>query len=200
MFRPKIYSDYPQFFTVEIETKDYQDVVSKYIFRDNQQANIIFNQMFAEYLHPLIHLGFGLEFKQPAIVAEALGSTAIHPTFLDSFFIETHEAATMRASEPDHLANIMNKIRADIKLFTAAHWDDGHKVRDGILVRAKEEMIKYASQRQVKADNVEEATAEMINACGSHNVMSEAGGGFADATIAYMTGAAQHAPKVINFE
>ena len=62
--------------------------------------------------------------------------------------------------------NILDKIRADEKLSTAAHWEDDHKVRDGIMVRAKDEMIKYVSQWQVKSDELEEETAEMINACG----------------------------------
>lgn len=30
------------------------------------------------FLHPLIHLGFGLEFRQPAIIAEALAMTSVH--------------------------------------------------------------------------------------------------------------------------
>lgn len=167
MFKPKTYSDYMHFFTEEIEAKGYVKVVSDYVFGKHERANIMFNRLFAGYLHPLIHLGFGLEFEQPAIVAEALGQTAIHPTFLDSFFIETHDAATIRVSETDHLVNIMDKIRADTKLSNAAHWDDSHKIRDGIMAIAKEEMINYACQWQVKADNIEEATAEMINACGS---------------------------------
>lgn len=32
---------------------------------------------FTGFLHPLIHLGFGVEFDQPAIVAEALAQAAV---------------------------------------------------------------------------------------------------------------------------
>ena len=62
--------------------------------------------------------------------------------------------------------DLLDKIRADTKLSTAAHWEDDHKVRDGVMVRAKDEIIRYVSQWQVKSDELEEATAEMISACG----------------------------------
>ena len=86
--------------------------------------------------------------------------------FLDPFFIAAEQSITQDPQPPDHLVNILDKIRADKKLSTAAQWEDDHKVRDGIMVRAKDEMIKYVSQWQVNSDELEEETAEMINACG----------------------------------
>ena len=166
MFKPKTYSDYLKFFTLEIQSKGYKAVVSQYVFAEDERADIMFNRLFAGYYHPFIHLGFGLEFKQPAIVAEALAQTAIHPTFLDDFFNETEEVAPYYAPDADHFVNIMDKIRADTKLSNAARWSDDHKVRDGILARAKEEMIRYAREWRVEARHPEQAIAEMVNACG----------------------------------
>ena len=34
------------------------------------------------FLHPIIHLGFGVEFKQPAIIAEALAEAAVHDNWI----------------------------------------------------------------------------------------------------------------------
>ena len=68
------------------------------------------------------------------------------------------------------MVQLLDDIRADKKLSTAAHWDDGNKIRDGILVRAKDEMIKYASQWTVKEDELEEKTAEMTNAASKLSV------------------------------
>lgn len=36
-------------------------------------------------VHPLIHLGCGVEFNQPVLVLEALALTAIHNKTLDTF-------------------------------------------------------------------------------------------------------------------
>lgn len=118
-------------------------------------------------LHPIIHLGFGIEFKQPTVIAEALGQTAIHPTYLDSFLFKADEAAKRNQHPSKSLVEILDAIRADEKLSTAAHWNDRNQIRDGVLLLAKDEMVKYASQWRVDPANLEEATAELANAAGN---------------------------------
>lgn len=75
---------------------------------------------------------------------------------------------------------MIDEIRADKKLSTAAEWEDGNKIRDGIMKRAPNEMLKYLSQWNVTEENLEEKTAEMI-----HNTI-------------YFTAGAQHPPKQVN--
>ena len=116
--------------------------------------------------HPFIHLGFGIEFQQPTIVAEALGQTAIHSTWLDSFLFEAEEAAKQNQSAPRSLVNILDSIRADEGLRTAARWTDNNLFRDGVLARAKASMVKYASQWRVNPNDIEAAVAESTNAAG----------------------------------
>lgn len=113
-------------------------------------------------------MGFGIEFLQPAIIAEAVGQTAIHPTWLDPFLIEADQAAKQSRQPPDCLVNLLDKVRADKKMSAAARWEDDNKVRDGIIARAKDEIVEYASRWRVEPDQLEEATAEMINACGKY--------------------------------
>ncbi|KAI4282923.1 MAG: hypothetical protein L6R38_002542, partial [Xanthoria sp. 2 TBL-2021] len=133
------------------------------------------------FLHPIIHLGFGVEFNQPAIIAEALAQAAVHDGWTGPFLLETEEAAS-KIQDSKSLVEILDQIRADPKLRMAAHWDDGNKVRDGILARAPNEMIKYAAQWKVGLDELEVKTAEMTNAA------------------VYFTGGAQHPPKQIKFD
>ena len=64
------------------------------------------------------------------------------------------------------MVEILDEIRADTKLSSAPHWEDSNKIRDGLLVRAPDEMIKYASQWTVQSDELEAKTVEMINAAG----------------------------------
>ncbi len=115
-------------------------------------------------LHPIIHLGFGVEFKQPAIVAEALAQAAVHDTWIGPLLLAAEKAATSEKSKS--MVEILDEIRADKKLSTAAHWDDANKIRDGLIARAPDEMIKYASQWTVKSDELMIKTAEMTNAAG----------------------------------
>jgi hypothetical protein len=134
----------------------------------------------------LIHLGFGVEFAQPAIVAEALAQAAVHSDSMRPFLQPAEEAALKvkeSGKKPKSLVQLLDEIRADTALSTAAHWSDDNKVRDGILVRAGDSMVKYSSQYFVtEKDDLEEKVAEMTNA-----------------TIWY-TGGAQRPPKLVKFD
>ena len=124
--------------------------------------------MILGFLHPLIHLGFGIEFKQPAIIAEAFAQAATHNAGITPYLRRAEAAAKANNHAPSKsLVQLLDEIRADVKLSTAAHWDDNNKIQDGILVRAPEEMIKYASQWTVPVDLLKEKTAEMTNAAGT---------------------------------
>ncbi|OAP56136.1 hypothetical protein AYL99_09315 [Fonsecaea erecta] len=184
MAKPENYSTFLAFFTRKLSSASIPDVLNEYVFDETQLATTIFNRFFAGYYHPLIHLGYGVEFNQPAIVAEALAQACVHSTYLDAFFELT--AAAAKTATPDTMVNLLDKIREDPIVSTAAHWEDGQKVRDGVLARAKYEMIAYAAQWRLSApytqESLEEAAAEVINA------------------DAYFTGAAQHPPKVVKMD
>lgn len=121
-------------------------------------------------LHPLIHLGYGVEFQQPAIIAEAFGQTAIHSPWLDKFFPATDEAAKRKQQPSKTLVAILDDIFADEKLSTAARWDDKDLTRDGVFARAWDSMIEHASNWRVDPDKLQEANAEIANAAGECNL------------------------------
>lgn len=90
----------------------------------------------------------------------------IYPEYLSPYFDAAEAAAKENLFLTDTFINILNSIRKDEKLSTAATWEDRNKVREGILARVPEEMTKYASQWRVTPETLEEKTAEMINAAG----------------------------------
>lgn len=147
------------------------------------------------FLHPLIHLGFGLEFKQPVIVAEALAEAAVHDIWLSPFFIGAEKLAK-ESKTSKTLSQLVVDVDSDEKLKASPKWvclpppsmplltsqADGNKIRDGILKRAPQEMIHHASKYHVPLDQLSQKTAEMM-----------------DATVFY-TAAAQHPPKAIKID
>lgn len=152
-------------------------MLQEYLFKGDERADDLLARTFGGFLHPLIHLGFGLEFDQPAVVAEALAQGALHSDYLKPYFLACEKAASKNAGEKSGvtLFDLLDQIKADEKLSTAAHWEDGNKIRDGILVRAPEEMIEIASRWTVSSD-ANEATvrakcAEMYNAVGKFLVV-----------------------------
>jgi hypothetical protein len=127
------------------------------------------------FLHPLIHLGFGLEFDQPAIVAEGLAQTAVHEDWIGRLYLLPVEKAAGGIGKPGKktMLQILNEIRADKNLAESVKWEDGNKIRDGVMKRAPDEMIQYAAQFSVSAEQMEEKLAELLNLVGKHRRVQE---------------------------
>ena len=117
------------------------------------------------FLHPIIHLGFGVEFQQPAIVAEALAQAAVHDTWMHPLFLQSEQLARAQGSSSKSLLTLLQEIRQDDKLCDSPRWSDGNKLRDGVLGRAADEMIRYASQWTVQQEQLGKKVAEMTNFC-----------------------------------
>jgi len=66
------------------------------------------------------------------------------------------------------MLQLLEEARATTKLAKSARWEDGNKLRDGVLKRAPEEMISVASQYTVSEDQVQEKFAEMVNTSGEY--------------------------------
>ncbi|OMP82050.1 hypothetical protein BK809_0006359 [Diplodia seriata] len=81
------YSNYLSHFTAEIDAKGVPAVLNEYLFPGDDRANYMLSRVFVGFAHPMIHLGYGLEFRQPAVVAEALAQAAVHESWGKDFFM-----------------------------------------------------------------------------------------------------------------
>ena len=159
----KYYSDFLSFYASELEKKGLQSTLDTYLFDKSDLANQLFGRLFAGLLHPLIHLGFGLEFEQPAIVAEALAQAAVHENWISPLFIAAEEAAKEYNGPEKTLLEIMDQMKADTSIQQVVQWEDDNKTRDGIMKRGLEKSAKIIGQWKVREDQLEEKTAEMIS-------------------------------------
>jgi hypothetical protein len=165
----KYYHDFLVFFQKEINAKGWENVLNEYLFANDDRANDMLSRLYAGFLHPIIHLGFGIEFQQPAIMAEALAQAAVHDNWMKSLFLGCEKAAEANRGKDKSqktIVQLLEEAKNDEKLRDAAHWEDGNKIRDGILKRAPKEMITLASQYAIEENELEQKTAEMINAAG----------------------------------
>ncbi len=185
----KYFHDYVVFFENEMDKHGWQAVVSKYVFARDEIAEDMLVRMFAGFYHPIIHLGFGIEFHQPAIIAEALAQAAVHSTWIGKLLLGAEKEAphtynSDSGSASQTLVKLIHETGSTEKIRNAPHWSDGNKVRDGVLARAADEMTSIAAQWRVKPEQseLERKTAEMINAC------------------AYFAGGAQMPDKVVKFD
>jgi hypothetical protein len=164
------YHDFLVFFQQEIDSKGWQNTLQEHLFAETEHADDMLVRLYAGFLHPLIHLGFGIEFQQPAIIAEALAQAAVHDNWMASLFLGCEKAVKVKRGEDGpkkSIVQILEECKNNEKIRNSAHFGDGNKIRDGILKRAPEEMIRAATQYTVKEDELEEKTAEMVNAAGT---------------------------------
>lgn len=119
-------------------------------------------------MHPLIHLGFGLEFNQPAIVAQALAQAAVHDDWMGRDYFLPAERLAGEIGKPGQksLLQLLNEIRNDQTLKSSVKFSDTNKFRDGVLHRAPQEILQYAAQYTVSAEQIPEKLADMINTVG----------------------------------
>lgn len=163
----RYYHEFLVFFQQQIEASRWQDVINTYLLARDERADDLLARLFGGFVHPLIHLGFGVEFAQPAIIAEALAQAAVHSNWMkDLLFPAERAAAADRDAKPSKpIVQLLDEIHADAALSAAPRWSDGNKLRDGTLGRAGDSMVRHAAQFRVDDPaELDAKTAEMTNA------------------------------------
>ncbi|PSS00788.1 HypA protein [Coniella lustricola] len=170
------YPDFLAFFQREIDAKGWEGVLSEYVFAGTEAADDMLVRLYAGFLHPLIQLLYGMEWKQPAIVAEALAQTCVHEPNFKEVLLESEEKASKTygrttsghgpagADGMPRIMKLIDEVRNDEKLRGAARMDDDNKIRDGVLARAPEEMLRVISKVKIRPEELDERTAEMFDA------------------------------------
>ncbi|KAG7118497.1 Oxidoreductase ptaJ like protein [Verticillium longisporum] len=109
------YPDFLLFFQRELESHGIGPVLKEFIFAKDERAEDLFQRLFAGFLHPLIQLMYGIEWEQPAIVAEGLAQAAVHKNQLGPFLKETEEGA---AGEMPSIQELHEAIAKRVKIKT----------------------------------------------------------------------------------
>ncbi|KAJ9142492.1 Hypa-like protein [Pleurostoma richardsiae] len=169
------YHTFLDFFTCQIDAKGWKAVVQEYVFARTKLANRMLAQVFEGAYHPLIHLGFGIEFDQPAIVAEGLSQAASHASMnIEKLFFDSEALAAelpQPSAKPKPLLELVHEVRASEAIRNGPRWSDlADKMKNGTIGRSGGELTKIAAQFIVRGagDDVEELerrTAEMISVC-----------------------------------
>ena len=158
------YGNFLAFFDQEIKAKGWRSIIEKYCFSGTPLAELMLSQLYEGLYHPLIHVGFGIEFDQPSIVAEGLAQAASHDqSGVDVFFQRTEQSAQSDSVQPKPLVELYTIIRTNDQTRFAARLQDGPLRFDGVLQRAMDELVTVAAQLQVSPDELERGTAEMIS-------------------------------------
>ncbi|KAH9909871.1 HypA protein [Xylariomycetidae sp. FL2044] len=167
--KEQYYSDFLHFYQTEIDAMGWEKVLAEYMFKGDERSEDMLIRMFAGVVHPIIQLMYGVEWRQPAIVAMALAQASVHQDNLRDFFLAAEEeekaarSATSASMPMPSIASLLDAVRADEKLARSALVDKVNKVRDGVLANARDEMVRIAGQVRVLPEELDARTAEMYN-------------------------------------
>ncbi|KAK4990351.1 hypothetical protein LTR66_006823 [Elasticomyces elasticus] len=158
----KQYPNFLAFFEQEIENKGWQAVLNEYCFSRSRNAEALLARLFEGAYHSIIHVGLGVEFKQPSIIAEGLAQAAGDGAQgLEGFF---HDSDKLVDSASQPLAELLHEAYSNETIHRAAKWEDGpNKIRAGVLGRAGDEIAQLAAKLRIKPDELQQRTAEMIS-------------------------------------
>lgn len=124
--RAEHYHDFLLYYQGEIAAKGVEAVLAESLFAGDEAADDLLARMFAGLFHPVIHLGFGLEFAQPAVVAEALAQGSVHGEYMKNFFLEAERAARGGSGDVARtLPELVTEIGANERMRDASRWEDG---------------------------------------------------------------------------
>ncbi|KAI2608531.1 uncharacterized protein GGS25DRAFT_490718 [Hypoxylon fragiforme] len=161
--KEQYYPDFLAFFQGEIDKFGWEKVLKEYLFKGDDTSEDMLIRMLAGFLHPIIQLMYGIEWKQPAMVAMGLAQAAVHQDNFKKFLLTTEQASKSTLAPMPSIASLLEEVRSNEKLAHSARVTDGNKIRDGVLARAWDEMVEVTSRVKVKPEELEERTAEMYH-------------------------------------
>lgn len=101
-------------------------------------------------------------------MAQALAQAAVHDDWMGRDYFLPAERLAGEVGKPGQksLLQLLNEIRKDQTLKSSVRFSDSNKFRDGVLHRAPQEMLQYAAQYTMSAEQIPERLADMINTVG----------------------------------
>ncbi|KKK23172.1 hypothetical protein ARAM_002143 [Aspergillus rambellii] len=161
------YTNFLFFFQKQISRRGWKAVVNEYLFSRSRIAEALLALMYEGAYHPIIHLGLGIEFEQPSIIAEALAQAAAHDSFGTShYFSSAEERATVHETGSMPLAELLHDISNTPSLVSVGRAQGligTMKMKRAVLPDAGEDIIDIAARFRVTPETLEKRTAEVIN-------------------------------------
>ncbi|KAK9785037.1 putative Baeyer-Villiger oxidase [Seiridium cardinale] len=168
------YTNFLVFFERQIANKGWQAVVNQYVFSKSRIAEALLPLMYDGAYHSIIHLGLGVEFEQPAVIAEALAQAASHDSFDTDWFFQSAERRAQSESpispqsSVSSLLDLAREAAACDTIRDAARLPGligTMKMKKAIFPKAGEQLLSLASRFRVTEETLEQKTAEMVNFC-----------------------------------
>ena len=107
---------------------------------------------------------YGIEWEQPAIIAEGLAQTGIHTTYVGDFLTKVEKIAS--ENPPTRrltTSELLEQVQSDKRFVNSVRFDDPNEILNGVEVLCPDEAIEYLSKVKIEPDELEERVAENIH-------------------------------------
>ncbi|KAF9998176.1 hypothetical protein BGZ80_008003 [Entomortierella chlamydospora] len=135
--KQEFYASYLDFFSREVPKLGRVEAIVKYAFDTD-----VIGRTFSGAFHPLIHLGYGVDFGIDAIVAEGLAMMAVTSTMMAPFVVApattvdkvtakiVYQLSISESSSPSTVASILSALQEDRELDNVTSYPESNKTID----------------------------------------------------------------------
>jgi len=153
--RDDLFTDYLEFFEEEIHDKGMEKTFEEYALHKD-----MFLRLFSGVFHPIIHVGYGIEFQISLILAEGLACTAVHK---NRFAELLNDSYFNNKNGSKKIIDIVNDIIKDDQEFKSfLPYENDQKFLE-VLKQKTDPVRKYSSQWKIEEteEGVKEAAREL---------------------------------------
>jgi len=154
-----MWTDYLTFFDKIVALEGISKAIETYALHPS-----MFPRLFAGAFHPLIHLGYGVEFQIPIIVSEGLAQMAVHSNMLESVFNEDYWSS--QGNGKNRLSEIIDMACHDGRFNNVVLYDDDMKFQK--LVEKRAAVLREYAKKWDLPDTVEglnQGMRELFETC-----------------------------------
>jgi len=129
------YTTYVDFFQEELNKKGIKRSIEYYVFEQDSRLGL-YSRFLAGVYHPIIHLGYGIEFNHPLMLAEGLAWAAIHQPRSNHFYEPINKQnSELEISSKEHknhsslstALEIILSVHQDSRIDGVVQWADEDK-------------------------------------------------------------------------
>ncbi|KAF9174432.1 hypothetical protein BGX21_004370 [Mortierella sp. AD011] len=173
--KQEFYASYLDFFGREVPKLGRVEAIVKYAFDTD-----VIGRTFSGAFHPLIHLGYGVDFGIDAIVAEGLAMMAVTSTMMAPFVVApattvdkvtakiVHQLSISESSSPSTVVSILSALQEDRELDDVTSYPESNKTIDvskSKVAAAKIQKLLSGWRIEETSQDIDLKAKELYKAC-----------------------------------
>ncbi|UKZ69485.1 uncharacterized protein TrAtP1_010491 [Trichoderma atroviride] len=161
----KYYTDFLRYFQEKIDARGWKAVLVEYLFSGKESTHDMYRRSWGSFAHSFIQLIYGIEWYQPAIIAQGLAQSAIHDTYVGDFLDKVDKAAAAKVpSQRLNTCELYEQVHSDPDFVNSVRNGNPNKILNGVEVLCPNEGVNYLARFKADPINLAEGIAENIHA------------------------------------